>query len=98
MSVCYVMAVYPRQVSAGLLSVSLGCLVKWLRVRVSRWASIYLQALHVHTFKFLGGAARRLESFLVAAAAPHQWKTASLGKCSAATVSQRESCAARWRS
>lgn len=98
MSVCYVTAVYPRQVSPGLLSVSLGSLVKWLRVRVSRWASIYLQALHVHTFKFLGGAARRLESLLVAAAAPHQWKTASLGKCSAATVSQRESCAARWRS
>lgn len=65
--VCYVTAIYPRRVSPGLLSVSLRCLVKWLRVKVSRWASIYLQALPFHIFKFLGGGARRLESLLAAA-------------------------------
>lgn len=65
--VCYAMAIYPCRVSLGLLSVSLGCLLKWQRVKVSRWASIYLQALHVHTFKFLGGEATRLESLLAVA-------------------------------
>lgn len=46
--VCYVTAVYSRRVSLGLLSVSLGCLVKRLRVKASRWASIYLQAAFSH--------------------------------------------------
>lgn len=58
-----------------------------------------MQALHVHTFKFLGEAARRfgVAPLLQPDAVPRQWKTTSLGKCLTTTVSQRAPHVSRWR-